>query len=77
MCPLDGTEQHPSKGFAELSRESDNQAGTETSSDASTLDGRGQMYCAKRLMPDESAKAVLRTHQVAHVDTVDAHDWPT
>jgi hypothetical protein len=77
MCPLDGTEQHPSEGFTELSRESDNQAGTETSSGASTLDSRGQMYRAKQLMSDEDAKAFLRTHQVAHVDTLDVHGWPT
>lgn len=72
MCPLDGTEQHPGEGFAELNRE----AGEQTVSAGGTVDSRGQMYRAKRLMPDEDAKAFLRTHKVAHVGTVDANGWP-
>jgi uncharacterized protein len=76
MCPLDGTEQHPGEGFSDLSRERGNQTGRGAVSDASTMDRRGQMYRAKRLMPDEDAKAFLRTHKVAHVGTVDANGWP-
>ena len=34
------------------------------------------MYRAKRMMPDEEAKAFLRTHKIAHVGTVDANGWP-
>jgi hypothetical protein len=72
MCPLDGAEQHPGESFADLSRERD----TETVSGLRTVDDRGQMHRAKRLMPDEDAKAFLRTHKVAHVGTVDANGWP-
>lgn len=76
MCPLDGTERQPGEGFADLSREAGNQAGRGTAPGASAVDSRGQMYRAKRLMPDEDAKAFLRTHKVAHVGTVDANGWP-
>jgi uncharacterized protein len=39
-------------------------------------DPRGQMHRIKRLMPDDDARAFLRTQKVAHVGTVDANGWP-
>jgi nitroimidazol reductase NimA-like FMN-containing flavoprotein (pyridoxamine 5'-phosphate oxidase superfamily) len=39
-------------------------------------DLRGRMHRIKRLMPDEDARAFLRTHKVAHAGTVDAAGWP-
>lgn len=39
-------------------------------------DPRGHMRRIKRLMPDDEARAFLRTQKVAHVGTVDANGWP-
>lgn len=39
-------------------------------------DPRGHMHRSKRLMPDDDARAFLRTQKVAHVGTVDANGWP-
>lgn len=39
-------------------------------------DRRGQMHRIKRLMPDDDARAFLRTQKVAHVGTVDENGWP-
>lgn len=41
-----------------------------------TADPRGQMHRRNRLMPDEEAKAFLKTQQVAHVATVGEDGWP-
>lgn len=38
-------------------------------------DPRGRMHRVKRLMPDDVARAFLRTQKVAHAATVDAAGW--
>lgn len=37
---------------------------------------RGQLHRRQRLMPDDEARAFLRTQKVAHVGTVDGDGWP-
>ncbi len=44
--------------------------------DAIATDLRGQMFRAKRQMPDNEARDFLRKQMVAHVGTVDANGWP-
>jgi nitroimidazol reductase NimA-like FMN-containing flavoprotein (pyridoxamine 5'-phosphate oxidase superfamily) len=39
-------------------------------------DLRGQMFRAKRKMPDEEAREFLRLQMTAHVGTVDGNGWP-
>ena len=39
-------------------------------------DLRGHMHRANRLLPDEEARAFLRTQKVAHVATVGVDGWP-
>jgi nitroimidazol reductase NimA-like FMN-containing flavoprotein (pyridoxamine 5'-phosphate oxidase superfamily) len=39
-------------------------------------DLRGSMVRAKRMMPDEEARAFLRTQKIAHLGTVDPNGWP-
>ncbi len=65
-------------GFAALSEESRQKAGfgVPPAPGAGPSDLRGQMYRSKRAMPDEKARAFLRTHRVAHVGTVDARGCP-
>lgn len=40
------------------------------------VDLRGQMFRAKRLMPDSEAREFLRNQLIAHVGTVDSNGWP-
>ncbi len=44
--------------------------------DAIATDLRGQMFRAKRQMPDNEARDFLRKQMVAHVGTIDANGWP-
>jgi uncharacterized protein len=53
----------------------DQQAENPSSAGASP-DPRGHMHRIKRLMPDDAARAFLRTQKVAHVGTVDGNGWP-
>ena len=69
MSPPDEIPMHQNVEFAELSPGPSVQP-----EDAADL--RGRMYRAKRMMPDEEAKAFLPTHKVAHVGTVDANGSP-
>lgn len=76
MCPLEEKPIHHEEGFTELSQvvgESEPGPGAQAEDGA---DLRGRMYRAKRLMPDEEARAFLRTHKIAHVGTVDAKGCP-
>jgi len=43
---------------------------------SSANDLRGHVHRHQRLMPDEVARAFLRTQNVAHVATVDDEGWP-
>ena len=40
------------------------------------MDRRGKMTRSDRQMPDAGARAFLRAHSVAHVDTTGADGWP-
>lgn len=40
------------------------------------MDLRGQMFRAKRQMPDAEARQFLKAQMTAHVGTVDANGWP-
>ena len=72
MCPV---EEKPSEkgGFAQMNHE-----GAKSVEPASygVTDMRGQMYRAKRLMPDAEMRGFLHSHKVAHVGTADAQGWP-
>ena len=76
MCPPDEIPMHQDVEFAELSQEVGKPGPGPSAQPEDAADLRGQMYRAKRMMPDEEAKAFLRTHKVAHVGTVDANGWP-
>ena len=52
------------------------QQAEDPSSAGARADPRGHMHRIKRLMPDDEARAFLRTQKVAHVGTVDANGWP-
>lgn len=39
-------------------------------------DRRGQMHRIKRLMPDDEARAFLRSQKIAHVATIGIDGWP-
>lgn len=43
---------------------------------AAAADLRGQMFRAKRQMPEGQAQEFLRQQMTAHVGTVDANGWP-
>ena len=45
-------------------------------SEQAEIDKRGQMHRAKRRMPDDEARAFLRTQKVAHVGSRDEAGWP-
>ena len=53
-----------------------NSQGKDQRSEAAAPDPRGHVHRARRLMPDDDARAFLRTQKVAHVGTVDAAGWP-
>jgi uncharacterized protein len=47
-----------------------------TQESLTVADMRGQMFRAKRHMPDAGAREFLRQQMTAHVGTVDANGWP-
>ena len=47
-----------------------------TQESSTVADMRGQMFRAKRHMPDAGAREFLRQQMTAHVGTVDANGWP-
>jgi uncharacterized protein len=47
-----------------------------TQESSTVADMRGQMFRAKRRMPDAGAREFLRQQMTAHVGTVDANGWP-
>jgi uncharacterized protein len=72
VCPLE--KGRGEKGsFADMNHE---EAKSVVPASYGVTDMRGQMYRAKRLMPEVEVQSFLRTHKVAHVGTVDAQGWP-
>lgn len=71
MCPVEGGSSKC--GFAEIHQEDGRKV---TPATYGVTDMRGQIYRAKRLMPDPEAREFLHAHKVAHVGTVDAQGWP-
>jgi hypothetical protein len=47
-----------------------------TQESSTVADMRGQMFRAKRHMPEAGAREFLRKQMTAHVGTVDANGWP-
>ena len=76
MCPLDGIPMHQGVGSAELSQEAGKPEPGLGAQPEGAADLRGQVYRAKRMMPDEEAKAFLRRRKVNYVGIVDAKGWP-
>lgn len=72
MCPVEG-DPNEKGSFSQMNQEG--ARGVEPASYGVT-DMRGQMYRAKRLMPEAEMREFLRSHKVAHVGTVDAQGWP-
>jgi len=72
MCPLEKNSSTKG-GFTELQQEGAKEV---VRASYGVTDMRGQMYRAKRLMPEAEVREFLQSHKVAHVGTVDAQGWP-
>lgn len=74
MCPMEeGAQAKKEGGFAQINREPTHEVAPAS---YGVTDMRGQMYRAKRLMPEAEAKEFLRSRKVAHVASVDSAGWP-